>query len=98
MWVHWLPPLDPSKVLCNAFTARLQDWHDNGYDGTVQYSLDKRPKGVWNMIVGAQYALDRQWHFRVETTFLNGRTTFLAASTAAASSFTTCTPWRFKPS
>jgi hypothetical protein len=72
-----LPPLDPSKVLCNAFTARLQDWHDNGYDGTVQYSLDKKPKGVWNMIVGAQYSLDRNWHFRLETTFLNGRSSFL---------------------
>ena len=75
-----IPPLDPSKVLCNAFVGRLQDWHDNGYDGTVQYSLDKRPKGIWNMVLGAQYALDRQWQFRVETTFLNGRTTFLAAT------------------
>ena len=32
------------------------------------------------MILGTQFALDRAWHFRFETTFLNGRTTFLVAT------------------
>jgi hypothetical protein len=29
------------------------------------------------MVLGAQYAHDRNWQFRFETTFLNGRTTYL---------------------
>lgn len=70
-------PLDPGRLACNAFVDRLENYDPNS---TVSYSLDKRPAGVWNMILGAQYATDRNWHFRFETTFLNGRTTFLAAT------------------
>lgn len=63
------------RAACNAIVDRLE-----AYDGntTVEYALDKRPAGVWNMALGAQYSLDRSWHFRFETTFLNGRTTYLA--------------------
>jgi hypothetical protein len=44
----------------------------------VNYSLDKKPAHVWNALVGAQFALDRHWQFRVETSFLNGRNSVLA--------------------
>jgi hypothetical protein len=64
-------------LACDRFVDRLRNYDPNS---TVEYSLDKKPAGVWNMILGAQYALDRNWHFRVETTFLNQRTTFLAAT------------------
>ncbi|HET8541147.1 MAG TPA: hypothetical protein VFL83_14830 [Anaeromyxobacter sp.] len=70
-----IPPLDPRGPLCDAFLEALQD-----PNSTVDYSLDKKPAGTWNMILGAQYALDRNWHFRFEATFLNGRTTYLAAA------------------
>jgi hypothetical protein len=69
------PGLD--QAACNRFVDRLETYDPNS---TVEYSLDKKPAGVWNMILGAQYALDRHWHFRFETTFLNQRTTFLAAT------------------
>ena len=75
-----LGPLDPGDRLCDVIVQQLQDWQANGFEGTVDYRLDKKPAGVWNLILGAQYALDRSWQFRFETTFLNGRTTFLAAT------------------
>ena len=68
-----LPPV--RQAACNALVDRLENYDGNT---TVEYSLDKRPAGVWNMVLGAQYALDRRWQFRFETTFLNGRTTYLA--------------------
>jgi hypothetical protein len=69
----------PRKDFCNQVVGKLQSWA-NGQDpaATVQYSLEKRPVGVWNLILGGQYALDRDWQFRFETTFLNGRTSFLS--------------------
>jgi len=68
-----LPP--GKQSFCNALVAAISD-----PNATVSYSLDKKPLHVWNMILGAQFALDRLWHFRVETTFLGGRTSFLAGT------------------
>jgi hypothetical protein len=65
------------RAACNAIVDRIEAYDPNS---TVEYSLDKKPAGVWNMILGAQYALDRSWQFRFETTFLNGRTTYLVAT------------------
>ena len=67
-----LPPAQ--RLACNQVVDRLE-----AYDGntTVDYALDKKPAGVWNLILGTQFQLDRHWQFRFETTFLNGRTTFL---------------------
>ena len=70
-----LPPVN--RFACTAVVDRLEASDGNA---TVDYALDKKPAGVWNMVLGAQYALDREWHFRFETTFLNGRTSFLAAT------------------
>jgi hypothetical protein len=71
-----LPLLDPKRVACNRLVDRLQNYDGNA---TVEYSLDKKPAGVWNMILGAQFAIDRAWQLRFESTFLNGRTTYLGA-------------------
>jgi hypothetical protein len=73
-----LRPLDPRKQVCDEIVERLQGWADGDEpEATVHYSLDKKPAHVWNALVGAQFALDRHWHLRVETSFLNGRNTVL---------------------
>jgi hypothetical protein len=41
---------------------------------TVQYSLDKRPKDLWNFVVGTQYQYNRHWMLRFECGFLGSRT------------------------
>ncbi len=45
---------------------------------TVQYSLNKRPKDMWNFIVGTQYQYNKHWMIRMEYGFLSSRTQVLA--------------------
>jgi hypothetical protein len=68
------PPL--RQQLCQDLVDAIQGAYSTA---TVDYSLEKRPAGIWNLVLGSQFALDRAWQFRVETTFLNGRTSFLGA-------------------
>jgi len=44
---------------------------------TVQYSLDKRPKDMWNFLIGAQYQHNKHWMVRSEVGFLGSRTQFI---------------------
>lgn len=44
---------------------------------TVQYSLQKAPKDMWNFIVGSQFQYNKHIMFRVEAGFLGTRTQFL---------------------
>jgi hypothetical protein len=76
--------LNPAKDACNTLASSLAAWADpvnpTPPTTTVEYALEKRPKDVWNMIAGAQYALDRNWMFRVEAGFLSSRTSVLLAT------------------
>jgi hypothetical protein len=45
---------------------------------TVQYSLDKNLKDMWNFVVGMQFQLDRHWMIRAEYGFLGSRQQFLS--------------------
>jgi len=40
---------------------------------SVQYSLDKRPKDMWNFIIGSQYQHNKHWMIRFEYGFLGSR-------------------------
>jgi hypothetical protein len=41
---------------------------------TVQYSLSKRPKDMWNFVVGSQYQINKHFMLRAEVGFLGSRT------------------------
>jgi hypothetical protein len=45
---------------------------------TVQYSLDKRHKDMWNFVVGTPYQHNKHWMARVEYGFLGSRTQVIA--------------------
>jgi len=45
---------------------------------TVQYSLNKRPKDMWNFIIGSQYQINKHLMLRAEYGFLKSRTQFMA--------------------
>lgn len=49
----------------------------NAENSTVQYSLDKRPKDMWNFIVGAQFQINKSWMIRGEYGFLGSRQQFI---------------------
>lgn len=44
---------------------------------TIQYSLDKKVKDMWNFIVGGQFQLNKHWMIRGEYGFLGSRQQFL---------------------
>ena len=46
-------------------------------NSTVQYSLDKRQKNLWNLLAGAQWQINKHWMIRAEAGFLAARTQFL---------------------
>jgi hypothetical protein len=54
-----------------------QSLNDEEY-ATVQYSLDKRPKDMWNFIIGSQYQYNKHWMVRVEYGFLGSRNQVIA--------------------
>lgn len=49
----------------------------NAESATVQYSLEKSQKEMWNFIVGAQFQLNQNWQFRAEYGFLGTRQQFI---------------------
>lgn len=53
-----------------------QALNDEQY-ATVQYSLEKRPKDMWNFTVGSQYQYDKRWMLRVEFGFFGSRQQFI---------------------
>lgn len=56
----------------------LDDAVNNVENSTIQYSLDKRQKDKWNLIVGSQFQLNNSLMFRGEFGFLGSRTQWLA--------------------
>ena len=51
---------------------------DNASNASVQYSLEKRQKNMWNFILGGQYQLNRDWMLRFEYGFLGARQQVIA--------------------
>jgi len=61
---------------CNVLNA-ADGALDNAENSTVQYSLDKRPKDMWNFVIGSQFQLNRHFMFRAEYGFLSSRQQFI---------------------
>ncbi|MGC3944309.1 MAG: hypothetical protein QM762_07305 [Chryseolinea sp.] len=60
------------------FLNNLDEALNDEQHATVQYSLDKRPKDMWNFIVGSQYQHNKHWMVRVEYGFLGSRQQIIA--------------------
>ena len=61
----------------NNFLFRLEDARQNILDSTVQYSIEKKQKNLWNMVAGAQYQWSKNLMFRAEFGFLGSRNQFI---------------------
>jgi hypothetical protein len=46
-------------------------------NSTVQYSLEKRVKDMWNFTIGSQFQLNKHWMIRAEYGFLGSRQQFI---------------------
>jgi hypothetical protein len=65
--------LDKAGTFLNSMDEVLNELQS----ATVQYSLDKRPKDMWNFVIGAQYQHNKHWMVRFEYGFLGTRTQIL---------------------
>ena len=61
--------LDAAGTLLNTIDGALND----DESATVQYSLNKRPKDMWNFVIGTQYQINKHFMFRAEAGFLGSR-------------------------
>jgi hypothetical protein len=91
-WWNGLPPSeqqDPVNIAKYDAANRAIDAAGNlltSIDGalsaadsaTVQYSLTKKPKDMWNFVVGSQFQLSKHWMIRAEYGFLGSRQQFIA--------------------
>jgi hypothetical protein len=66
--------LEKAGNLLNAVDGALS----TASTSTVQYSLDKNLKNMWNFIVGGQFQLNKHWMIRAEYGFLGSRQQFLS--------------------
>lgn len=62
--------LDAAGNFLNSMDEALNDQNV----ATVQYSLDKRPKDMWNFVLGTQYQHNKHWMVRFEYGFMGSRT------------------------
>lgn len=65
--------LDKTATLLTTMDEALND----GDRASVQYSLEKRPKDMWNFIVGSQYQFSPHFMIRGEYGFLGSRQQFI---------------------
>jgi hypothetical protein len=65
--------LTASGEVLNGIDGALNDENE----ATVQYTLNKRPKDMWNFIVGTQYQINKHFMIRAEFGFLATRTQFI---------------------
>ncbi|WP_125722985.1 hypothetical protein [Flavobacterium ustbae] len=56
------------------FLATLDGALSTADNSSVQYSLHKKPKDMWNFIIGSQFQYNKHIMFRVEAGFLGSRT------------------------
>jgi hypothetical protein len=61
------------------FLTNLDGALSTAGNSSVQYSLQKAPKDMWNFLVGSQFQYNKHIMFRVEAGFLGSRTQALAS-------------------
>lgn len=60
------------------FLNSMDEALNDSNSASIQYSLDKRPKDMWNFIIGSQYQYNKHWMLRVEYGFLKSRNQVIA--------------------
>jgi hypothetical protein len=65
--------LETTGNLFNSMDAALND----DQKASVQYSLTKRPKDMWNFVLGSQFQINKHFMLRAEYGFLGSRQQFI---------------------
>jgi hypothetical protein len=65
--------IDAAGNVLNTVDGALNDEQE----ASVQYSLQKRPKDMWNFVLGTQFQINKHFMIRAEAGFLASRTQFI---------------------
>lgn len=65
---------DRALSTAGVFLGNLDNILNDDKNATVQYSLDKRLKNLWNFLIGSQYQFNKNWMLRCEVGLLGTRT------------------------
>jgi hypothetical protein len=60
------------------FLNSMDEALNDEQNASVQYSLDKRPKDMWNFVLGTQYQYNKHWMARLEIGILGSRQQVIA--------------------
>lgn len=76
-WADELPP--PQRVIANEIIDKLEEYGEGADVGnaTIDYELNKEVAAPFNLLVGAQYQLNKHWMYRVELGVFGRRSQFL---------------------
>ncbi len=76
-WASELPP--GQRVIANQIIDKLEEFNDGHdvEDATIEYNLQKEVAQPLNLILGAQYQLNKNWMFRTEIGVFGKRSQFL---------------------
>ena len=78
-WYDGLDPVAKAIVDNSAFPAFI-DALDNAEGNTiVRYAMGKRPAEKWNMVIGGQFQINKNWQIRTEGGIVGDRKSFLAS-------------------
>lgn len=65
------------KMADRIFTPIVENIGEANGEGTISYRITKIPKQEWNMIIGAQYQMNKAWQLRAEGGVVGNRKSLL---------------------
>jgi len=75
-WYNKATPIQ-QKAADKILTPLINEIDARKGESVVKYGIDKQVKDRWNMLIGAQFQLDKHWMLRSEVGFLGSRTSYL---------------------
>ena len=80
-WYDGLDDMDPRKAIADRIlTPMVDNIDDANGEGTTHYKLGKNPKQEWNVIVGGQYQINKEWQIRAEGGIIRNRKSILLSA------------------
>jgi len=78
-WYDGLDPIRQDYVDNTAFPDFIDALDNREGNTIVRYGMDKRPAEKWNMVIGGQFQVNKNWQIRTEGGIVGDRKSFLAS-------------------
>ena len=81
-YYRWYDGIDENKqnIADQVLTPIVENIAESNGEGTVLYKISKEPSGKWNMLLGAQYQINKHVQVRTEFGFLGERSSWLLSA------------------